>query len=179
MQSQQSSEVPVVRRRRPEDVDEVVALMLRQQPLTRYPLRSPLPFPPEEFVARPHELAAWVAELPGRSRVGGHVSVLEVADTEIGRSWSAAAGRPRSELGAVGVLVVDHELTGRGLGRRLLGTAVDHLAQLGRTPVLEVLEANGRALAMYRSQGWEEVGTARPEWLPVGEPPVRLMLLRG
>ncbi len=159
----------------------MVEVIERQQPLTRYPFRNPLPFPAEDFVVRRGELAAWVAvvEEDGAPRVAGHVAVLAVADTPIGRLWSAAAGRPVSELGAVSVLVVDHELTGRGLGGALLSAAEEFLADRGLTPVLEVLDAHDRAAWIYRDRGWEQVGTARPEWLPEAEDPVQLMILRS
>ncbi|HET6560319.1 MAG TPA: GNAT family N-acetyltransferase [Marmoricola sp.] len=167
----------VVRRRRPDDVPVVGELIMRQQPLTRYPFRNPLPFPVERFVARPGELAAWVAVVgPGR-RIAGHVSVLDVTDQEIGALWAAAVGRPVAELAAVSVLVVDHELTGRGIGRALMDACESHLAARGRVPVLEVVGAHSRAAALYRARGWEVVGTAHPHWLPAGEDPVELMVL--
>src|SRR5688572_32465194 len=94
-----------IRPRRPEDVAAVGELIMRQQPLTRYPFRNPLPFPVAEFVVRRGELASWVAEVSTGSTtedgsttgpvVVGHVSVLDVTDHEIGPAWSAAAGRPR------------------------------------------------------------------------------------
>ena len=61
----------------------VGALIMRQQPLTRYPFRNPLPFPVEEFVVRRGELASWVAVATGSTgepTVVGHVSVLDVTD---------------------------------------------------------------------------------------------------
>ena len=168
----------VVRERRPEDVPVVGELIMRQQPLTRYPFRNPLPFPVEQFVARPGELAAWVAVAGPEERVAGHVSVLDVTDHEIGPQWAAAAGRPVEELAAVSVLVVDHELTGRGIARTLMDTCERHLAAVGRVPVLEVVGAHSRAAALYKARGWDVVGTARPHWLPAGEDPVELMVLR-
>lgn len=168
--------VPTIRQRVEADVAAVGALIMRQQPLTRYPFRNPLPFPVEQFVVRPGELAAWVAEIDGV--VVGHVSVLDVTEHEIGPQWSAAAGRPVRELAAVAVLVVDHELTGRGIGRALMDTCEAHLAGLGRTPVLEVLGgAHSRAAALYLARGWQVVGDAVPHWLPEGEGPVHIMVL--
>jgi GNAT superfamily N-acetyltransferase len=168
----------VVRERRPGDVPVVGELVMRQQPMTRYPFRNPLPFPVEQFVARPGELAAWVAVVGPEERIAGHVSVLDVTDHEIGSQWAAAVGRPVEELAAVSVLVVDHELTGRGIARRLMDTCEQHLATVGRVPVLEVVGAHSRAAALYRKRGWEVVGTARPHWLPADEDPVELMVLR-
>jgi ribosomal protein S18 acetylase RimI-like enzyme len=134
----------------------------------------------EQFVARPRELAAWVAVVgdgPG-ARVAGHVSVTDVSEDEIGPLWAAAVGRTVTELAAVSVLVVDHELTGRGIGKALMDVCESHLTASGRVPVLEVMGAHSRAAALYRARGWDVVGTARPHWLPDDEDPVDLMVLR-
>ena len=152
-------------------------LIMRQQPLTRYPFRNPLPFPVAEFVVRPGELASWVAEASTGSVVG-HVSVLDVTDHDIGPAWSAAAGRPVEELAAVSVLVVDHAHTGLGIGSRLMDTCEAHLRAIGRHPVLEVVGgAHGRAVSLYLSRGWRILGDVKPHWLPDGEGPVHIMEL--
>jgi hypothetical protein len=53
-----------------------------------------------------------------------------------------------------------------------------HLAELGRTPVLEVVaDAHSRALGLYLARGWQAVGEVRPHWLPEGEGPVKIMVL--
>jgi ribosomal protein S18 acetylase RimI-like enzyme len=167
----------VVRRREAEDVAAVAELIMRQQPVTRYPFRNPLPFPVEEFVVRRGELAAWVAEVEGR--VTGHVSVLDVTDHPVGPEWSAAAGRPVEELAAVSVLVVDLDLGRQGIGTALMDACESHLAEMGRVPVLEVVaDAHSRALGLYLKRGWEVVGEVRPHWLPEGEGPVKIMVLR-
>lgn len=171
-----------VRRREPEDVAAVAELIMRQQPVTRYPFRNPLPFPVEEFVVRRGELAAWVAEVPtdaGGTKVVGHVSVLDVTDHPVAPEWSAAAGRPAAELAAVSVLVVDLDEGRRGIGSALMDVCEEHLADLGRTPVLEVVaDAHSRALGLYLKRGWEVAGEVQPHWLPEGEGPVKVMVLR-
>ena len=161
---------------------------MRQQPLTHYPFRNPLPFPVEEFVVRRGELASWVAVAEqvstssttgtGSTTVVGHVSVLDVTDHEIGPAWSVATGRPVEELAAVSVLVVDHERTGHGIGSRLMETCEAHLREIGRQPVLEVVGgAHGRAVSLYLARGWQIVGDVKPHWLPDGEGPVHIMAL--
>ena len=147
---------------------------MRQQPLTRYPFRNPLPFPVEQFVVRHGELASWVAEIAGV--VVGHVSVLDVTDHDIGPEWSAGAGRPVEELAAVSVLVVDHDHTGHGIGSRLMDTCEAHVRSIGRHPVLEVVGgAHGRAVSLYLARGWRILGDVVPHWLPEGEGPVHIM----
>ena len=155
---------------------------MRQQPVTRYPIRNPLPFPVEQFVVRRGELAAWVAEVAhgdaGSGAVlAGHVSALAVDDDELGRAWSAAAGRPVEELAAVSVLVVDVDLGRRGIGSHLLDVCESHILGRGRTPVLEVAAgAHAPAAGLYLARGWRVGGELRPAWLPASEPPVQLML---
>ena len=52
----------------------LVELLLAQQPVTRYPLRNPLPFPVERFLHADDAREAWVAEHAGRPV--GHVCRL-------------------------------------------------------------------------------------------------------
>ena len=171
-----------VRPRRPADVPLVGDLIMRQQPQTRYPFRNPLPFPIEQFVVRKGELAAWVAEtVPDTSNactLVGHVSVLDVADHEIGPSWAEAVGRPAPELAAVSVLVADLGWGRRGIATRLMDECETYIRDLGRTPVLEVVaDAHSRAVNLYLRRGWRVIGEVRPRWLPSGEGPVKIMML--
>ena len=61
-------------------------------------------------------------------------------------------------------------------GRR--GTVSDWMdMERDRVPVLDVVRAHERALAVYRRRGWEAVGELRPDWLPAEEQPLLLMRL--
>lgn len=172
-----------VRPRRPDDVPVVAQMILRQQSVTRYPVRDPLPFPMEQFVVRRGELAAWVAELSPPSHdeepvVVGHVSVLDLTDDPRGPEWVALTGSPVEELAEVSVLVVALDHGRRGVAGGLMDACETHLRAIGRTPVLEVLAgAHSPAFALYLSRGWQVVGEAERPWLPEGEGPVRLMTL--
>lgn len=161
---------PVVRRRREDDLPALVQLLAEQQPVTAYPLRWPLPFPVEEFLVRRTEEAAWVVEVDGT--VTGHVSV----------------GRPDEELcpvladlvdidrvAVVSVLFVGLGAVGRGLGGLLLDTAMRSIRESGRVPVLDVVPTHERAVGLYRSRGWHEVGRLRPAWLPDDRPDLLVM----
>ena len=173
------TDVPlVVRPRAAADVPSLCELLMRQQPLTRYPYRNPLPFPVEDFVVRPGELGAWVAELEPGSGPVGHVSLVEVGEHPLGPRWAEAVGRPVADLAAVSVLVVDPEVTGQGLGRALLDSCEQGARDLGRVPVLEVLSLQERAARMYAARGWRAIGRERPDWLPPGvDLQVTLMVL--
>jgi GNAT superfamily N-acetyltransferase len=165
----------LVRLRRDDDLPALAAVLSAQQPHSGYPQRWPLPWPVEQFIARQHELGAWVAELDGR--VVGHVAVTAVEPSDEATGWSRGAGRPLDELGCVAVLFVDHTMAGRGVGSALLTAAVDHIRALGRTPVLDVVQESPEAVRLYERHGWQVVGEARPVWLPDDLRPVLLMVL--
>ncbi|GAA3614522.1 hypothetical protein GCM10022199_18280 [Marihabitans asiaticum] len=155
------------------------ALLARQQPSSRYPFQWPLPYPVEDFVVRPGELAAAVAEHDGE--IVGHVSVTSLiastASGDVATAFERATGRPAAELAAVSVLFVDPGVRGEGVGRRLLETAARHIRALGRQPVLDVVPTHLNAVRLYRHLGWIDIGTMRPGWLDEEEPEVLLMTL--
>ena len=163
---------------RPREVADVTALgevLATQRGASRYPLRWPLPFPVEEFVVRPDDLAAWTALLDGRPV--GHVSAQRAADEVVLPLWERGHGRPADRLGVVGTLFVDPGVRGRGLGRLLHDTAVGWLREHDLGPCLDVVPIHAAAQAMYAAAGWREVGRVRPRWLPYGEPDVVAMVL--
>ena len=164
-----------VRPRTPADLPALVEILAAQRPATGYPVRWPLPFPVEQFVARPSELAGWVA-VEG-DRVVGHVALTGVSEGWEADGWCAGTGRPASGLAAVSVLFVDPGVAGRGVGSTLLATAVAHARSLGRTPVLDVVSESSRAVGLYERHGWQVVGRARPPWLPDDRDPLLLMAL--
>lgn len=163
-----------LRPRTPDDLPALVALVAAQQPLTAYPLRWPLPFPVEDFVVRPTERVAWVAELDGA--VVGHVAVA--APGEDLRPVLDDVLGPGAAL-VVSVLVVAHEHAGRGVGGALLDRAVAWVREQGRVPALDVVPTHERAVGLYRSRGWREVGRLHPDWLPDGRPDLLVMALGG
>ena len=167
-----------VRGRTAADLPALVGILEAQRPTSGYPVRWPLPFPAQEFIARSTELAAWVAVDPSRDgAVVGHVALTDVAPGWEADGWGAGTGWPASALAAVSVLFVDPAATGRGVGSTLLATAVDHARALGRTPVLDVVSESNRAIALYTRHGWQVVGRARPPWLPADRGPLLLMAL--
>ena len=164
-----------IRARRPDDLPALVALQGTQQAATSYPQRWPLPFPPEEFVVRPGELAAWVAVEDGE--VVGHVSVTELSGGRMGEEWVSATGLTADGLAEVSVLFVALDHHGSGIGGLLLDTALDEIRRRGLTPMLDVVGEDTGAGRFYRRRGWRTVGTARPAWLPDHRPDLAFMLL--
>ncbi|MDN5724567.1 MAG: GNAT family N-acetyltransferase [Propionibacteriales bacterium] len=168
----------MVRARTSADLPALTEVLARQQPASRYPFRWPLPFPSEDFIARPGERAAWVAEVDGR--VAGHVSVTGiVGDADHGElvdAWTRATGVGVDQLGCLSVLFADVDVRGRGVGRALMDAAEGWIIDHGLHPVLDVVPI-GAPMALYASRGWRVVGQARPPWLPDDEPPMQAMVL--
>ncbi len=168
----------VVRPRTEADLPALTTVLAAQQPLSRYPLRWPLPFPVERFVAREVDLAAWVAELDGRPV--GHVSVQRLDDVftpgRLGEEWSRAHGLTADRLGILGTLFVDATARRRGVGRLLHDTALVWLRDRGLAPCLDVVPVHAAAVVMYERLGWVEVARVRPSWLPEEEPDVVAMV---
>lgn len=164
-----------IRQRTAEDLPRLVQVLTDQQAVSGYPIRWPLPFPTEEFLVRVGELDAWVAVDGGE--VVGHVSVLRPRDGWECEGWTAATGEPAGRLAAVSVLFVDSARGARGIGSRLLETAVTRIRELGMLPVLDVVQEHSVAADLYRRRGWQVVGEVRPPWLPPARLPVLLMTL--
>jgi len=164
-----------IRERRPSDLPVLARLLGEQQPATSYPQRWPLPFPVEEFLVRPGELAAWVAVED--DAVVGHVSVTDLTVGRMADEWSTATGLTAHGLAEVSVLFVAGGRAGSGIGGRLLETALADIRHRGLTPMLDVVGEDTSAGHFYRRRGWRTVGTARPPWLPDHRPDLAFMLL--
>lgn len=163
-----------IRERRPDDVPVLAQVLAEQQAASRYPVRWPLPLPVEEFLVRPGEERAWVAEVDGR--VVGHVAVYTLADG-LRDGFVTALGT--EDLAELAVLFVAGDVVGTGVGGRLHDTAVDWIVASGRQPVLDVVPVHGRAVEVYRHRGWTVVGEVQPSWLAEDFPTLVLMTLPG
>ncbi|WP_245613856.1 GNAT family N-acetyltransferase [Knoellia sinensis] len=164
-----------IRSRRPYDLPVLAELLGAQQSTSGYPHFWPLDFPVEDFIARPGELGAWVAEVDGE--LAGHVAVTDVAVGWGAPLWSEILGRPGEGFGEVSILFVGPGHGAAGIGGALLGRAIDEIRALGRDPVLEVVGEETHAGLYYRKRGWRVIGHRRPAWLPDGAPDVAFMVL--
>lgn len=174
----------LIRPRRPADLAALVEVLGAQQPTSRYPFTWPLPFPAERFIARDHELAAWVAEVDGAPV--GHVSIQSVEGAtgpdgldgaQLRTLWTGAHGRPAAQLAIVSALFLAPGMTGQGLGGRLLDTAVAWIHRAGMGACLDALPKYSDAVVFYERRGWVRVGRVRPPWLPADEVDVIAMVL--
>lgn len=83
--------------------------------------------------------------------LGGRLFVLTSGVRIVGSAWISDDGR-RLYLHHMAVLP---ELQGRGLGKRLMDTAVTVARERGMQMKLEVSEMNQGAIALYRKYGFE------------------------
>lgn len=119
----------------------------------------------EDHVFDPRFSSAWVAELNGV--VVGHVALMPMRrgkDPAAEDLWTAATGRPADDHLVVKRLFVAPAAQRLGIADRLLDTAVAAAGADGRVAVLDTASVAAPALAMYRSRGWHEVGTAAAHW---------------
>lgn len=164
----------VIRQRQDDDLSGLAELLGRQQAQTRYPFVWPFPRPIGEFLKRPTELRAWVAELDGE--LVGHVALESVRDDPIGRSWAQAHNVTVDELRCVSVFFADISRSGQGIGSRLLATATDAALAEGY-PVLDVVAAHRIPIELYLSRGWRIIETTQAPWHPGTDLPIHLMIL--
>ena len=162
----------VIRERRAEDLPVLAEVLAEQQASSHYPVRWPLPIPIEDFLVRPGEERAWVAEVDGA--VVGHVAVYGV-DGPLRDAFVTGAGS--EDLAELAVLFVGSSSLGTGVGGRLIDTAVEWIHVSGRQPVLDVVPVHDRALAVYLRRGWTVIGQVQPAYLGPDFPHVVLMTL--
>ena len=99
---------------------------------------------------------------------------VETADPSsiIGLVMGGGAGKGSwPEAGEIYSLYVRQDRQGQGVGKKLLQTAVRHLAQLGKTKlVISCLETNEQACGFYEACGGQKVGQIETEDYGYPEP---------
>lgn len=164
-----------IRPRRDADLSALEQILAHQQAETQYPFEWPLPYPVVNFLRRANEIGSWVAELDGE--VVGHVAVTGVGDDELGRMWAEAHDVPLAQLRCVSVLFADLRHRGKGVGSALLAAATEAARANRGAPVLDVVPDHEAPVALYRKNGWQEIGRYRTHWLPDDVDPVYVMIL--
>jgi GNAT superfamily N-acetyltransferase len=129
------------------------------------------PSSPLTWLTPDDQVAAWVAD--DGEQLLGHIAVAEPDASPATAVWSTALEVSPAALLRISLLFVAPFARGRGLGGRLLDTAVRFVGDRGAQPVLEVVSSDRGAVALYTRLGWRQVGRLRPEWLP---PPDRALL---
>ena len=156
-----------IRPRDPEDLDGCVEVLARVHAADGYP--AAWPDDPGRWLMPSRLLGAWVAGRAGA--LVGHVGLSGASPGPSAEYWSASTGLPPDRLGAVRQLFVAPDARGDGLGERLLSHATAAALRQGLHPVLDVIEKNRTATALYERLGWRVVGAidvkfgGRPERL--------------
>jgi ribosomal protein S18 acetylase RimI-like enzyme len=160
---------PLVRAARIEEVEALAALKLATFRET-FVDGFAIPYPPDDLAAfeadsyGPAKVAAeladpghatWIAEAGGQLLAYAHVGPCKLPHPDA-----------LPQAGELYQIYVRQEAQGLGLGKRLLGIALENLARVRPGPVwLGVWSDNHRAQAVYAAQGFAKVGEYR---FPVG-----------
>ena len=132
-----------IRERRAEDLPALEAVLADQQPSSGYPHHWPLPFPVRDFLVRRTEQRAWVAE--DGDLLVGHVAVAR-PDESVHGAFAAALGT--DDFGALTALFVATDVLGRGVGGRLIDTAVEWTRAAGQEQEQGIAQVNQAVIEM-------------------------------
>jgi GNAT superfamily N-acetyltransferase len=149
---------PVVRPKEPADAAACIAGLAETHAADRYPMVWP--DDPAGWLQPTSTLAAWVAAAGDtEATIAGHVVLRHAIGHVDAPAFAAATGLAEADHGLIARLWVTPTWQGRGLGRRLLGAAVDEARHRGLHPVLDVMAESTAAIALYESLGWTNVGS--------------------
>jgi ribosomal protein S18 acetylase RimI-like enzyme len=141
----------LIRPRNPADLDACVALIADVHRTDGYPAHWPAD--PHRWLTPSRLLAAWVAEQDGT--IVGHVGLSKPDGDTTASMWSRHTGRPVTDAAVVTRLCVAEAARGDKLGERLLAQAC-----MGAWhPVLDVLDHNAAAIALYDRLGWQRLAS--------------------
>jgi GNAT superfamily N-acetyltransferase len=160
-----------VRGRLVDDLPDCVRTLKAVYSADGYPTRWPVD--PAGWLSPDGLVEAWVAEPAGA--VVGHVCVVRGADDPV---VASRAGVPTDRLAGVSRLFVAPAARGRDLGAALLSTTSSWAAAQGLRLMLDVVDDDGPAQALYERMGWQLVDRRLADWTtPAGvRPPMNVYL---
>lgn len=150
-----------LRRRRPEDVPALGAILAETRREDGYPPHWPAPG--EFLVASGDELDSYVYE-DAAEQPAGHVALHSRSARSVMDVAVQASGLDVEDLVVVARLFVKGTTRRTGAGRALLERATERAHDLGRQPILDVWEGLSGARALYESAGWRMAGSAKIEF---------------
>jgi GNAT superfamily N-acetyltransferase len=125
---------------------------------------------PQEYLNRLHPAdrhARWRRTLDAAGRGTGGVIVAVNDGLVCGATWFGPTRDTDTDPEQIGELIGLYllpEAWGKGLGRKLMVAAVEHLTAAGYSQAtLWVLESNARARRFYAKAGWTEDGTVKQD----------------
>ena len=143
----------MIRSRTEDDIEPLVRALALVAETDGYPTRWPAD--PAGWIRSRDVIGAWVVDEGGD--LLGNVNLRWPRDHVPVRMWRARGGP--GECAVVSRLFVVPAARRRGLGLALLDAACARAAELDRRPVLDVVDDNRAAIALYRRLGWTDLGT--------------------
>jgi ribosomal protein S18 acetylase RimI-like enzyme len=147
-----------VRERRAGDLPEVLEALWLVHETDRYPLRWP--DDPLAWLVPARQRRGWVAVVSqsGSREIAGHVAIdASAGDAAIGVA-SETTRLPVDRLAVVARAFVVPRHRRRGIGSALITTAAESARAEGLRAVLNVLESDRAAIALYERLGWQRTG---------------------
>ncbi len=147
-----------VRPRRAHDLRSLQAIARAVHESDGYPLYTP----DDDFAGllnAPEAIAAWVAV--AADKIIGQVSLHSRSSEEVMALATDRLALEANQLGVVARLIVDPSRRREGAARALLDTAERDALCRGLSPILDVIDQFGPAIALYERQGWKRIGTVR------------------
>lgn len=145
-------------------MDACVTVLRQVHAQDGYPLMWPAS--PAGWLSPGRQVAAWVADDGGF--IAGHVALARPHAGEAAGAWAGALSARVDDLLCVSLLFVAQQHRGHGIGGLLLSTALRAARARSARAALEVVSLNRHAVALYRAQGWREIGAVSYDWLPEG-----------
>jgi GNAT superfamily N-acetyltransferase len=122
--------------------------------------RYPQSFPddPIQWLQPPRQRRAWVAVVDDGA-IAGHAALNVTAGDPALSAWTAGTGLSADKLAAIARMYVRPAARRRGIALGLLTTATSEAHRQGLQPVLDVLQVDRGAIALYEKAGWQRAGT--------------------
>ena len=147
-----------IRSRVPADLDDVAAALVEVHRTDGYPVEGV--DDPRAWLVDPHQLAAWIAELDGRTV--GHIALGDPQPSDAAAAlWNEDPENTGQPLAVLGRLFVLRSARGHALGEQLIRTATDYAHQHGRRLVLDVMTKDAAAIRLYERLDWRRIGTTK------------------
>lgn len=145
-----------IRPRRPEDVPDLGAVLVRVHAQDGYPVEGV--DDPEGWITPPREVAAWTALYVGRPI--GHVSLTRAAPEDDAASlWARETGGDLSRLVIPVRLFVDPPHRQRGAGQSLMRAAYGYATAHDVAITFDVMLKDRAAIRLYEALGCQRLGT--------------------
>lgn len=145
-----------VRSRAATDLDICAQLLTEVHRTDGYPVEGVAD--PIAWLTPATATAAWVGEIAGATAGHALVCAATTAD-DAPRLWFERTAEPPGQVLVFGRLFVGRAGRGRGVGERLVRTAMAYAGERDRRLVLDVMDKDAAAIRLYERLGWQHIGT--------------------